>query len=131
MARGASHGAARIACLLEPVNRNDFLSAMILRASATGAGFVLPFIVFMASMAVARGDELATALRRPVALAASADGTLVYAANRDSGSISTINVATQKVIAEQTVGRQLSDLVCLPNSSRLLATDESSHEVIV
>src|SRR4051794_21150402 len=111
-------------------HRNDFLSPIITRASASGAGLVLPFVI-IASMTVARGDELTTQLRRPVAIAASADGTLVYAANRDSGSISTIDSVTRHVIAKKTIGRRLSDLVRLPNSSQLLATDESSHEIVL
>src|SRR5437764_660593 len=92
-------------------HRSDFLSPITTRASASGAGLVLPFVVFIASIAVARGDELTTELRRPIALAASTDGTLVYAANRDSGSISTIDSVTRQVIAEKNVGRRLSDLV--------------------
>src|SRR5689334_17614780 len=103
--------------------RNDFLSAKVARASVRCADLLLAFVTIFALNAIASGDELPAALRRPVALANSTDGTLLYVANRDSGSISTIDVATRQVIAEQTVGRRLSDLVCLPNSSQLLATD--------
>jgi YVTN family beta-propeller protein len=75
--------------------------------------------------------ELATQLRRPVALAQSADGERLFVANRDSGSISVIDLTTREVAAEHTIGKRLADLAPLPGSSQLLAVDESAHELLL
>lgn len=74
--------------------------------------------------------ELATQLRRPAALAESEDGHWLYVANRDSGSISVIDLDQRAVAAEHTIGKRLADIVAVPNSSRLLAIDETAHELI-
>jgi YVTN family beta-propeller protein len=73
----------------------------------------------------------AAALRRPVALVLSADGENLLVANRDSGSISVIACDSNQVIAEHAIGRRLSDLVAIPGTGRLLATDESTHELVL
>lgn len=83
------------------------------------------FVVFSASAA-----ELAAQLRRPVALVQSADGRQLFVANRDSGSISLIDLAEGRVIAEHTVGKRLADLAAL-DSNRLLAVDEAAHELLI
>lgn len=75
--------------------------------------------------------DLVTALRRPVAMAQSNDGNLLYVANRDSGSISVIDLDSRKVVAEKTVGQRLSALIALPDSNRLLAADEATHKLLV
>lgn len=76
-------------------------------------------------------DKLAPQLRRPVALAESADGRWLYVANRDSGTVSVIDVRQRRVAAEHPVGKRLSDLVAVAGSDRLLAADEAAHELIV
>jgi len=81
--------------------------------------------------ASAAAVEMAVALRRPVALALSSDGDCLLVANRDSGSISVVSLTTKEVVAEQQIGRRLSDLVPLPGTSRLLATDEAAHELLL
>jgi YVTN family beta-propeller protein len=73
--------------------------------------------------------ETAT-LRRPVAVAPSHDGQWLYVANRDSGSISVIELASLQVASEHKIGRRLADLVMIPGS-KLLAVDESMHELVV
>ncbi|MEX2174467.1 MAG: cytochrome c peroxidase [Pirellulaceae bacterium] len=75
--------------------------------------------------------EPAPVLRRPVGLAQSADGKLLYVANRDSGSVSVVDLVGNKVVAEHAVGKRLSDIVCLSGSTRLLATDEGAHELLL
>jgi YVTN family beta-propeller protein len=67
--------------------------------------------------------------RRPVALALAPDGRWLYAANQ-RGSISVIDLDDNRIAAEVTVGRRLSDLVLAPGG-RLLATDEDAHELVV
>ena len=69
-------------------------------------------------------------IRRPAAAVVSADGKLLYVANRQSGSISVVDLAGQRVVAEHDVGRQLSDLATNRNRSLLLASDQAAHQVI-
>ena len=51
-------------------------------------------------------------------------------ANRESGSLSLVDLATSRVIAEQVVGRRLSDLVSL-GGRQYLASDEGAHELLL
>jgi YVTN family beta-propeller protein len=74
--------------------------------------------------------ELATQLRRPIAVAESADGEHLFVANRDSGSISIIDLATNNVMAEHAVGKRLADLAAAPGTNRLLCVDEAAHELL-
>jgi YVTN family beta-propeller protein len=73
----------------------------------------------------------ATRLRRPVAMTLSRDGRLLFAANRRSGTVSTIDTQAREVIAEQRIGRQLSDIERTPDGRFLLALDEAANELIV
>lgn len=70
-------------------------------------------------------------LRRPVALQFSGDGTTLYVANQQSGTVSILDAIGKKVVAETAVGKQLSSLAILPTRNCLLATDEAAHEVIL
>jgi cytochrome c peroxidase len=76
-------------------------------------------------------------LRRPIALELSADGAWLYAANRDSGTISVVGQASSlptclnQVVAEHKIGSRLSDISIVPGSFHLLATDEARHELLV
>jgi YVTN family beta-propeller protein len=74
---------------------------------------------------------LGTQLRRPVALAQSEDGQWLYVANRDSGSISAIDLATGQVAREHALGKRLADLTAIGGSDRLLAVDEATHELLI
>lgn len=71
-----------------------------------------------------------TKVRRPVALATSSDGKWLYVANRESGSLSIVDVSKQMVAAEIPVGLRLSDLVRLDDRT-LLALDEKAHELLL
>lgn len=75
--------------------------------------------------------EWKTALRRPVAIAPSIDGQWLYVANRESGTLSVIDLKTRAVAAEHKLGQHLSDLVAVPNSRRLLVIDEAAHELLL
>jgi len=75
--------------------------------------------------------EPATRLRRPVAMAISGDGHLLYTANRRSGTVSVIDTRTREVIAERRVGRQLSDIEPTPDGRFLLILDEAANQLLV
>jgi YVTN family beta-propeller protein len=94
-------------------------------------GFRLFLVVFLLAATPAAAAELATVVRRPVGLAMSADGQRLYVANRDSGSVTVVDVAAHKVAAEHVVGKRLSAIAAIPSTSRLLAADEAAHELLV
>ena len=74
-----------------------------------GAGLLSIFIALIA-VGDAPDAPLETHRRRPGALALSVDGRFLYAANRESGTISIIRVETRKVIAEPKVGLGLTGM---------------------
>ena len=90
------------------------------------ACIILPF-----ANAISRADELVTHRRRPIAVVPSADGAWLHVANRDSGTISSIDLRTSQTVAECKLGQRFSDLTTIPGSSRLLATDEAQHELLL
>ena len=69
-------------------------------------------------------------LRRPVAMALSTDQSLLYVANRDSGSVSVLDAGTLKLVDETEVGKRLTDVAWIADS-HLLATDAGNHELIL
>lgn len=82
----------------------------------------------------ASGEEanhaLATQLRRPVAMALSADGETLYVANQASGTISQIDARRGKVVREIPVAKRLAD-VHIADDTWLLAVDESRHQLVI
>ena len=70
-------------------------------------------------------------VRQPVALVCADEGRTVVVANRRSGSLSVIDAAARKVVAEHDVGRGLADLALLKGGRRLLAVDETSSELLL
>lgn len=52
-------------------------------------------------------------------------------ANRDSGSISVIDLPGRRVIGETVVGTRLSDLAVSPRGNLVLATDEAEHRLLL
>ena len=75
--------------------------------------------------------ESRTILRRPVALQFSGDGRTLYVANQQSGTISIVDAAGQKLVGEAATGKKLTGLAILPQRNLLLATDEAAHELIL
>ena len=73
----------------------------------------------------------AARVRQPVALWSADGGTTVLVANQRSGSVSVIDAATRKVVAEHEIGRSLADLAMLPGGRRLLAVDGTSNELLL
>src|SRR6186713_721287 len=86
-----------------------------------------------------RADESETAavpsfrtqFRTPVALALIENESLLFTANRRSGTVSVIDTATNKLVAEQAVGGMLSDLAATPGGRFLVATDEARHQLVL
>ncbi len=70
-------------------------------------------------------------LRQSISLVLSHDGETLYAANRLTGTISSIDVAKQMVVGETKVATQLSDLQAVAATQFLLATDEAKHELLL
>ena len=54
-------------------------------------------------------------------------GKTLLVANRRSGSLSVIDAAARKVVAEYDVGRGLADLAALPGGRHLLAVDQAAE----
>src|SRR5262249_36643314 len=74
--------------------------------------------------------EVKSPPRRPVALALADDSRWLFAANRRAGTVSVIDTAAAKSVAEMSVGGQLADLVITPDGGHLLAVDEAAGELI-
>jgi YVTN family beta-propeller protein len=72
-----------------------------------------------------------TQFRVPVALALIENESLLFTANRRSGTVSVIDTATNKLVAEQAVGGMLSDLAVTPRGRFLIATDEARHQLVL
>ena len=68
--------------------------------------------------------------RRPAALALDRSGTRLYVANARSGTVSVVDAAGERVLAEHDVGRGLSDLAPAPDD-RLLAVDRAGDALIL
>src|SRR5262249_19222944 len=58
-------------------------------------------------------------------------GKWLFVANRDSGTISVIEPAEARAVAEVPAGRKLADLALTPDGRRLLAVDEEAGELLV
>jgi YVTN family beta-propeller protein len=78
--------------------------------------------------AAALAHEPGPSLRRPMALALAADESLLYVANRDSGTVSIIDAKTLKLLNESPVAKKLTDLV-RAGAKQFLATDPVLHEL--
>src|SRR5437879_1598435 len=78
-----------------------------------------------------RKTEDAPRLRRPVALLLVDEGERLLVANRDSGTITTLDTESRKTVAEVKVGRRLADIATTAAGDRVLAADEDAGEVIL
>lgn len=101
------------------------VSTRIVRRALIALGLFFPIVT-----SAAEPLRLQRQLRRPIAIVAT-DDDLLCVANRESGTISVVDVTRRRVVAETVVGKRLSDLVALPKSSFLLATDEASHQLVL
>src|SRR5262245_47598977 len=87
--------------------------------------------IVLLCISAASAADLSPALRRPVAIAPSADGQWLHVANRDSGTLSVIDLKSSQVAAEQKIGQRLSDIATIPGTAQLLATDDTAHELLL
>lgn len=69
-------------------------------------------------------------LRRPVALALSADQSRLYVVNRDSGTVSVVDAADLKLLGETAVGSRLTDITRV-GRRQFLVSDRGAHELIL
>ena len=66
-----------------------------------------------------------------MALVLADDGKWLYTANQRSGTISVIDTAATKTVAEVNVGSRLADLAATPDGTHLVAVDEEGSELIL
>jgi hypothetical protein len=76
------------------------------------------------------GAEVAESLRRPAAMALSADEATLYVANRDSGTISVVDAKKLELLGEAAVGERLSDIARM-DDRHFLVSDEAAHELVL
>ena len=101
--------------------------------------FARCFLVLCGALLIAADERFGSAaeahaeakLRRPAALVFARDGKLLYVGNRASGSVSVVDRAAGKVVAEHVVGKQLAELVGIPDTDTLLAVDDAAHELLL
>ncbi len=82
-------------------------------------------------VAVSSATDLTSVLRRPVALIPSDDGNTLYVVNRDSGTLSIVDLKSSHIAAECKIGRRLSNIASIPGTRQLLVTDEADHELVL
>ena len=70
-------------------------------------------------------------LRRPVALVTPDGGHHFLVANRDSGTVSRVDIKTGRVTAEIRIGHRLSDLTLTPDGQHALVADAGRHQLVV
>ncbi len=77
----------------------------------------------------ASGLHLKSAVRRPIAMVQCGDN--LYVAHRDTGSISIVDLATSRVLQEQRVAHEFSDLIDIQRDDLLLGVDKAAHRVVL
>jgi len=97
------------------------------------AAALLEAFLSIAALQDTRGDEPgsdalhARQLRQPVALVCIDGGMTLLVANRRSGSVSVVDTAARRIIAECEVGHGLADLSMLPDGKHLLVVDQANE----
>jgi len=94
-----------------------------------GAGIVILGSLSGNAADIAHGPQ-GPRLRRPVALALADGGKTLLVANRDSGTVQSIDLEKLQVTSELQVGRKLSGLA-LGAASQVGVTDEAAGEMIL
>ena len=74
---------------------------------------------------------LAAQLRRPVALVTPDNGRHFLVANRDSGTISRVDIPARRVTAEFRIGSRLGDLALSPDGRHVLVVDSGRRQLVV
>jgi YVTN family beta-propeller protein len=70
-------------------------------------------------------------VRYPVAVACFDGGQRIVVANRRSGSVSVVDTAAQRVVAEYKIAQALADMALLPGSGHLIAADSGAGELLL
>jgi YVTN family beta-propeller protein len=96
-----------------------------------GATWLLPWPGLLAAGEPGIAGTPARRVRQPVALAVVDGGRTLLVANRRSGSISVVDAAGHRVVAEHDIGRGLSDLTALPDGRHLVALDQAADELML
>lgn len=98
-----------------------------------GAGLWPALLLFLVCLHASAAQPLKDQphLRRPVAAAWIEPGKLLAVANSRSGSVSVVDIPGRKVLEEVVVGEKLADITAMPTGGKLLAVDESRHELVV
>ncbi len=91
---------------------------------------MIAILLLVAAWSPADAVSVERRLRRPVALELSSDGRWLYTANRDSGSISVVDLSIRSVADEIEIGGRLTDLAAL-DDGHLLALDEQRHQLVL
>jgi YVTN family beta-propeller protein len=91
-------------------------------------GLLLPSDVTIGAEAEVETAKMATHLRRPVALAAVGKRLLV--ANRRSGTITEIELASDRVVAEHSIAVRIADMAKLRDSGDILVIDDASRRLL-
>ncbi len=89
----------------------------------------LCFFVFTA-FAASADFQPEERFRRPIALSWTDEGLLAVA-NRDSGSVSLVDVDRRKILSETVFGKKLTDLASYGNGRFLLVSDEEKSHLIL
>ena len=84
-----------------------------------------------ASAADPQAKPLATRFRRPIALATVDNGRQFLVANRDSGTISRVDIPARRVLDETHVGKRLADLALVPGGDHVLVADAGGRQLIL
>ncbi len=85
--------------------------------------FILTAILALAPTAKPAPPDLPTHHRRPVALVTRDNGRHMLVANRASGTISIVNIRSQRVLSETRVGQSAADVALTPDQHHLLVLD--------
>lgn len=98
-------------------------------------GGILPAVVvaaIAAGLTISRAQEISPEprLRRPIALALADDGRRLIIGERDAGCVSIVDLEKKTVVAEKRFANRLSDIHVHAEGKSILATDESSGELI-
>jgi DNA-binding beta-propeller fold protein YncE/cytochrome c peroxidase len=106
------------------------------RRKSTGSSLIGAALFWCFAVGAFGGEAVAprsfaTRDRQPVALAFSQERARLLVANRKSGSLSVVDRATARVVAEHDVGRGLADLVALPDGRRVLVVDQAGDAVLL
>jgi YVTN family beta-propeller protein len=103
----------------------------LLRCFFAGLAFALCLVTPVPSKPADTAGDPKPQLRRPVALVLADKDQRLFVANQRSGSVTVIDTASLRPVAEAAVGRRLADLTAAPDGRHLLAVDEAAHQLVV